>query len=303
MWTIVAYKVTYSISLFLVSLIFTPLPLLISIPPKILSICNVFSGGVILAIGITHLLRESVEELEETIGGTWGYIFCLFGSIFTFFVEKVAFNKNKNIKDDLIMLYENYITLTQSDPRENEYSMDSPRSNSSDIDIIKEGIKIKESVGDDRPDFIPMILTLVFSIHSIIAGITLGMHQEPSVVTGIFIAIITHKWIECLSLGISMKKGTMKWNKSLTFILLYCLTIPIGIGIGSFADIWLQGKALKIATGIFLSISSGTFIFVGYIDILSVEFQQSTTKYLKFISLILGMVLATAFILYFDYDG
>lgn len=275
-----------------------------------MSIGNTFSGGVFLAIGIVHLLRESAETLEETIGGTWAFIICLSGAMLTFFVEKVMLNREHNIQDDLIRLYEGYLEdmIQTSPPKQLEYDgeviPDSPRSDASSKEMLAQAQQLKKISGYevDGDIFIPFMLTLVLSIHGIIAGITMGMHQEADIVTALFIAIITHKWIECLSLGISMKKNHLKWHKASTMILIYSLMVPLGIGIGSFADIWLKGRTLDITSGIFLALSSGTFLYVGFIDILSTEFITADGKYPKFLSLLFGGILATGFILYFDYD-
>jgi zinc transporter ZupT len=59
----------------------------------VLSMASCFSGGVFLALALTHLLPHAVEEMDEAKGNKFhAYLACLFGYMLVLFIDKVAFS-------------------------------------------------------------------------------------------------------------------------------------------------------------------------------------------------------------------
>jgi zinc transporter 1/2/3 len=337
--SILGLKVVYALMILIESLFFAPIPNLVNISGLLMSAGNTFSAGIFIAIGMLHLLPESNESLTETLSDTFfgkiplAFILSGIGILFTFFIEKVIFHHSHDInihehskahsghshdsKQHDYKIFKDYFDLENpSDPAVasandimHEYASDAQLLATQQKAELKQKIQqisqeqaAKDGITHQENTSMSVMLTFVLSLHGTIAGITMGIHQEQSIITSLFIAIIAHTWIEALALGINMKKNYVPWHKTLMLILIYSFMVPIGIGIGSFADIWLQGHILDVTTGICGAISSGTFVYVAFIDILPEEFHSHDSKYLKFLALIFGFAIAAIFILLFDFD-
>ena len=67
---------------------------------KALSMASCFSGGVFLALSMSHLLPESAERVAEIgLPSKSSYLACLFGYFLILFVEKVAFDSHGLLHD------------------------------------------------------------------------------------------------------------------------------------------------------------------------------------------------------------
>lgn len=65
-----------------------------------------------------------------------------------------------------------------------------------------------QSHADEKNELLPFLLAFVLSIHSVIGGMALGLQNSPEKVTPLFIAILSHKWIEAFALGASILKNS-----------------------------------------------------------------------------------------------
>jgi zinc transporter ZupT len=55
---------------------------------------------------------------------------------------------------------------------------------------------------------VPLLLTIVLSVHSFIAGMALGVQESAAAAVPTLIAIVAHKWVEAISLGVSVVRVT-----------------------------------------------------------------------------------------------
>lgn len=88
---------------------------------RLMSLCNCFSGGLFIAIGLVHILPEAHELLDETMkavvykqapendtnvagcgadGIQWSYLICLLSFSSIMFLDKVLFNNNDLIAEN-----------------------------------------------------------------------------------------------------------------------------------------------------------------------------------------------------------
>jgi zinc transporter 1/2/3 len=67
--------------------------------PKILGIANAFSGGVFLAIGLTHIMPEEVNAWNELHEGEktfpWPYLILVLGYTLMLTIDKVVFDAHE----------------------------------------------------------------------------------------------------------------------------------------------------------------------------------------------------------------
>lgn len=237
---------------------------------RLLSFGNCFAGGVFFAIGFLHLLAESGDLLHETLDPSFplSYILSITGFVVVFFVEKVLLAGHHH----------------------------GPSSYTSMDDNDKYGT-FEENVHNHMSEqgMFAYILTFVLSIHSLISGVALGMDSNLTTLLSLFIAIISHKWIEAFALGVAINKVQSEdlITRTLKLVSLYSLMEPLGIIIGLIISSHLTEEQLLTTQAFVLGLASGTFIYVAVVDILPSEFSSGAhdrDKYGKFGLLFLGVV-------------
>lgn len=116
--------------------------------------------------------------------------------------------------------------------------------------------------------WLPYLLLILLSIHSIIAGVALGSGASASHVIILLAAIIAHKSAAAFALGINMHKHELQRSRIQWLTVLFSLMTPLGI---------LASASIHLATtaeAVFSAIAAGTFL---YIAILQYKAARSTT--------------------------
>lgn len=129
----------------------------------------------------------------------------------------------------------------------------------------------------------PYVLLIALSIHGLFEGIALGLQQDDQSTIFLAIAILSHKWAESFTLGISFYKSNIDEVLYTRLILIFSAFSPVGILIGLFVN-----NSSVLMEAIFLSLSGGTFLYIAASEIIIEEFSVSKNKYSKFIIYILG---------------
>lgn len=136
----------------------------------------------------------------------------------------------------------------------------------------------------------PYILILVLSVHSIIAGMALGLETHAEASLAIFIAIISHKWVAAFALGVNFRTNEIRKKKFISLILFFALMTPIGILIGTLLEEHLSHSSSELFEGIFDGLAAGTFIYIAIVDIMKDAFKSPGQRILKYFVLIAGVV-------------
>lgn len=190
---------------------------------------------------------------------------------------KTAFLKNKIKGGDL---KDHLITVTHDNQSEKD-----KESSREPIDVIEEEIE-----EEYKPKFVlaPYLLALAMGIHAAFAGLALGVVEDYGGFIGMLAAILTHKWAEAMTIGISFAKHLKDVGMKQTIILLFFFSFftPLGIAIG----IVIQSKEPS-TNAIFMGLSAGTFIYIAASEIIVEEFNQSKHKGWKFLFYVLGVAL------------
>jgi len=144
----------------------------------------------------------------------------------------------------------------------------------------------------------PFILFLVLAIHSIIAGMSLGL--ESTIISGlvIFIAIIAHKGSASFALGVNLVNS--KINKSLIIktIIFFSIMTPLGIIIGTVLNNIESSRISIWFEAIFDSLAAGTFIYIAILEIIDDVFENGKFRYQKFGFLTFGFLLMAFIAIY-----
>jgi zinc transporter ZupT len=116
----------------------------------------------------------------------------------------------------------------------------------------------KEVTGHVHTDFVPKsnitpyLLLIALSFHGFFEGVALGLQRGYKDTLFLFIAIISHKWAESFTLGISFSKAGTDRITFVRLILLFAFFTPLGIVLGIFLT-----STSKMVEAIFLALSTG----------------------------------------------
>jgi zinc transporter ZupT len=98
----------------------------------------------------------------------------------------------------------------------------------------------------------PYILLIALSFHGFFEGIALGLQESNKEALFLYIAIISHKWAESFTLGISFSKANIEKSTFIKLIILFSIFTPLGAILGL-----ILSNTSKIIEGIFLAMSGG----------------------------------------------
>lgn len=138
---------------------------------------------------------------------------------------------------------------------------------------------------EPKSNLTPYILLTALSVHGLFEGIALGLQTKDKEALFLAIAIISHKWAESFTLGVSFHKTHTEHSMYTKLILMFSCFTPFGIIAGMF----LSGSNILIEA-IFLSLSGGTFLYVSASEIIVEEFSVTKHKYSKYLLFIIGTV-------------
>lgn len=137
--------------------------------------------------------------------------------------------------------------------------------------------------------FSPFILALVLGIHSMIAGLAVGLEQDLTGGLILLGAIIAHKGSASFALGANLYKSGMSKGALSRTLLIFSLSTPIGILAGSILSRGLTGSKAQLAEGCFDGLAAGTFLYVAIMEILAEEFEDHQNSRVKYFLTLLGL--------------
>jgi len=129
----------------------------------------------------------------------------------------------------------------------------------------------------------PYLLLAALSFHGLFEGIALGLQRSAKATISLALAILAHKWAEALTLGLSFAKSQTEKSTFFKMISIFSVFTPAGIGLGM-----LLSSFPEWVTSSFMSLSVGTFIYIGAAEIVVEEFSISRYKWLKYFVYLLG---------------
>lgn len=117
--------------------------------------------------------------------------------------------------------------------------------------------KHKDSVGvPDNSRIAAIILSIGLLVHNIFEGMAIGLSSSPNALLIIMIAVCSHKLITAFSLGLSFYQAEWFDCSAITVMIMFTIAGPIG----TIAGFIMAADAPAILEGIFMSLTSGTFL-------------------------------------------
>ena len=148
------------------------------------------------------------------------------------------------------------------------------------------------------------IYTMEFSIaiHSIIIGVDIGLLSASSelvTLISLIIAISFHQFVEGFSLGSNLSSQsahTLGHSKIITFVVIFAITVPIGIVIGICTSELEETDTDVIARGSANAIAAGTLLYISLAEMISEYFEAKDLKYQPTVKMfmLLSLALGTA---------
>ena len=136
----------------------------------------------------------------------------------------------------------------------------------------------------------PYMLTVVLSVHSLIAGIALGAETTVSMAAIILFAILAHKGSAAFALGVSLLRAGIPAGRVRRIVLLFSITTPAGIMLGAGLTQLMTGAGEALFEAGFDALAAGTFLYVAISHIIDEEFSSSAgDKAAKAMLLVCGL--------------
>ena len=122
----------------------------------------------------------------------------------------------------------------------------------------------------------PYLLLLTLSIHSLIAGLTLGISSAAGAGV-LLIAILAHKGAAGFALGSPFREAAIPPRTRIPALLVFVGSTPLGVILGGLA-IDVLGESSTAAEAWFKAVAAGTFLYIATLDVVREEFFPGGTK-------------------------
>ena len=231
----------------------------------VLCLGNCFAAGIFIIVGVSGLLPIAQVSFDKIVGDDMplAYVLAVFGYMVIFFIENIIFTHERVHNDD------------------KETSNHSRKLINLEIDTETQNKTESKKINKAIPG---IILSSALVVHSVFEGIAIGLLHDQSKVVTLCIAVLVHNIPAAIALAI--KLGGVKIWVYCILMGAFVLSSPVSIMIG----IFLSSLGYPVIEGIFLSISAGTFIYIGCTEILPEEMEKPGNKYYKFAAFSLGVI-------------
>lgn len=130
----------------------------------------------------------------------------------------------------------------------------------------------------------PVVLLVALSIHSLVAGMALGLEPEVAASVLVMVGILLHKGSAAFALMVSAHSAGMEKRGLRMLLTIFVLMTPIGIMLGTLAAESLEGELAALGEGVFHALAAGTFIYVAILDVIDAEMSRIDDRMARFVS-------------------
>ena len=136
---------------------------------------------------------------------------------------------------------------------------------------------------ETRQPIYPVVLLVVLSVHSVIAGIALGLEADLAASVLVMIAILCHKGSAAFALVVSVLASGADTRRVWRILAIFVTMTPVGISIGTGASSLLGGQTATLIEGSFNALAAGTFVYVAILDVISAEMSRIDDRIAHFV--------------------
>uniref|UniRef100_A0A0N5BVV8 Zinc/iron permease n=1 Tax=Strongyloides papillosus TaxID=174720 RepID=A0A0N5BVV8_STREA len=266
---------------------------------KILSLLSCFGGGVFLAVCLLDIFPHINEKYDELVKIT-NYdmefpitkILIAFGFFLVYFIEELTIkivgkhNHSNTSKDNNIEEKDQNVAFIVNELKDTGIENLSRKVSIRSVSIISGENNLKNNNSLVKT----IIFAVIMSLHSVFEGIALGVKDTSNGMIVLFISLIIDKCVESFSVGILISKENRKrLNFIVVSIIVYALMTPIGAGFGIILQNLPMNEETRIGILLFLEcLAGGTFLYVTFIEIISVEKENEHNNLHQLLFIVLG---------------
>ena len=137
-----------------------------------------------------------------------------------------------------------------------------------------------------RPVY-PLVLLAVLSIHSVVAGIALGLEADVAASVLVMLAILFHKGSAAFALVVSVYASGADRKRLWTVLGIFVSMTPLGIILGTGASSLFEQHEATLVEGAFNALAAGTFIYVAILDVIGAEMSTIDDRIAHFMRSVL----------------
>ncbi len=287
-----ATLISYSILLVFVGLIGGSLPQFIRLTHGRMQMIISFVGGLMLGIGILHLMPHAFIQLESIDGTARGVILGL--TAMFIFLRWFHFHEHELPETVEVIPPDSQTLLPLAIHHHHDHDHDHSHDHDEDLNAPGHCQHPRH-----RPTW-AMIFTGL-AIHTLLDGMALGASMQSDVDHnhllwpgfGTYLAIVLHKPLDALTISSMMIREGVSFKSRALWIAGYCLVCPLG-AILFLAGVEQLGGLQQQFLGSVLAFSAGVFICIALSDLLP-EIEFHSHDRVKLTSLLLaGILLAMA---------
>jgi len=247
------------------------------------------SAGVMLALALLHLAVDANGQLAEYVPNyPLGYALMAFGVYLTLSVEHIAISlvekyKQKshnapNSTNDVEMgkldpavikpVTDNVPTAVADPQQQHQHDHNHDEQALDDLLAAK---TLQDLV-------VAYALEMSISVHSIIIGVNLGLYtqSEYNKLTAYLVALVFHQFSEGIGMGVVLRSNRNNFGqaKLLTFILIFCFSISLGVVIGILTSSQTQSDSQIVVKAVVSAIAGGALLYSSLAELTSKCFNN-----------------------------
>ena len=147
-----------------------------------------------------------------------------------------------------------------------------------------------------------LMLLMALSVHSVLAGLSIGLVEDMTEIYSTALAIVAHKVFAGYALGSTMVAADLGYDRCVILGIVFSLSTPVGILIGMSLTSHEESDGRTV--GIVQAIVAGTFLYVSIMEVgmkellicrhndgpLRVSLSQKQLEALKLLSMLVGFL-------------
>lgn len=114
---------------------------------------------------------------------------------------------------------------------------------------------------DGVEKLLAILAMIMLSLHSVLAGLALGVTLDYSHASIILFAIVAHKWADSFALAVQVNRSSFRLTQRLFLFSIFAIMTPMGIWLGS--HVGAVSFSYPLLSPILAALAAGTFIYIG----------------------------------------
>ncbi|XP_065220378.1 zinc transporter ZIP1-like isoform X2 [Planococcus citri] len=263
---------------------------------RIVSVLNCFAGGVFLSTAFLDLFPQVIQLMKKAVPQTTfplAEFIIAFGFLSILTAEQIVIDCNEKTTDcrtpierlqarNIQLEKETLTVVNQEENMQNQLTQ----------------VLQKEENRKLQTKFHALFLLTALCIHSFFEGLAVGLQENPEILIQISIAILIHKIPVAFSIGLNVVQCELKPSAVIQLDLWFSLMTPVGTAIGIFLKKLSPFQYFNLLNGVLTGISTGTFIFIIFIEILPKELKRGQARLLNLLFLLFGFSSICASVIY-----